>query len=300
MKLTTRNTLLITIGIILSLAVIGSVAHLLTNSLPKSQPGQSEPESTISIPGNQPPYNFDYSWTEHPYIAHAMGGILGDTYTNSYEAFLLNYQLGQRVFEVDFVLTEDGDTVAEHDGTSWQDHTSGTENVAFTHDNFMSYLAYDKYHRLDAQDVLEIMQKYPDIYIVTDSKYYDESRVTAQFTRFVELAKKIDPAVLDRIIIQIYRPEMLSTVMQIYPWKSIIYTLYLNAENWTPENVLAFSQESGVKFITMWDTWVKPEILTLWDTNGIKVAAHTVNNLATANQLRALGVDVIYTDFLIP
>lgn len=70
-------------------------------------------------PGTEPPYNFDYSWLEnHPYIAHAFGGILGHTYTNSYEAFLLNYQLGHRIFEVDFSLTEDDYTVAAHDKDS--------------------------------------------------------------------------------------------------------------------------------------------------------------------------------------
>ena len=37
----------------------------------------------------------------HPYIAHAGGGILGYTYTNSYEALLSNYQLGHRLFEFD-------------------------------------------------------------------------------------------------------------------------------------------------------------------------------------------------------
>lgn len=228
-----------------------------------------------------------------------MGGILGDTYTNSYEAFLLNYQLGQRVFEVDLVLTTDGVTVAEHDGPAWQEHTTGTDDLDFTYDNFVSHLAYDKYHRLDAEDILQIMQQYPDIYLVTDSKYSDSDRVHAQFSEFVRLAESIDPSVLDRIIIQIYNPKMLDYVMDVYPWKSIIYTLYADP-NWTPENVLEFVQTSGVKFITMWSYLVTPEIVDLWSPAGLKIAAHTVNDLATAHHLRDLGADVIYTDFLIP
>lgn len=127
---------------------------------------------------------FDYSWAENnPYIAHAFGGILGDTYTNSYEAFLLNYQLGHRVFEVDFYITDDGKTVAAHDNDYWSKnatlpanlHTSGIDDATkeFTYDNFMSSLWYDKYHPIDLDTLIQILKEYPDVYIVTDTKYSD-------------------------------------------------------------------------------------------------------------------------------
>lgn len=297
MKSSSKIAIIIVSVIAVLTAVCGGICFFSLHQNPTSNSEQAT--DIVNIPGNTPPYHFDYSWANHPYVAHAMGGILGDTYTNSYEAFLLNYQLGHRIFEVDFVLTTDGETVAEHDGPAWHEHTTDTEHLEFNHDNFITHLAYDKYHRLDATDVIELMQAYPDIYIVTDSKFADAERVNAQFTRFVELAKAIDPSILDRIIIQIYRPEMLDLVMAIHPWRSIIYTLYANPD-WTPENVLAFSEQTGVKFITMWHYLVTPEIVSLWDTADIKIAAHTVNDLAAANRLRDLGTDVIYTDFLIP
>jgi len=54
----------------------------------------------------QPEY--DYSWVSGacPYIAHACGGIDGATYTNSREAFIHNYELGHRIFEIDFNLSQ--------------------------------------------------------------------------------------------------------------------------------------------------------------------------------------------------
>ena len=45
-----------------------------------------------------------------------MGGIDGIQYSNSLEAFQLNYSKGFRLFEVDLMLTLDEKVVAFHDG----------------------------------------------------------------------------------------------------------------------------------------------------------------------------------------
>lgn len=294
----------ILIGLICFIATLGlAVGGYL---LFQNRPSTTTPEVSQPEPAG-PPYNFDYSWTEYPYIAHAMGGILGNNYTNSREAFILNYQLGQRVFEADFDITTDGRTVLTHDADAWRINTvpkfntedSTLDPKAFTYDNFMSSLWYDKYHTIDVDGVFQLLQEHPDAYIITDTKYFDEERVTLQFSEIINAAKKYDAKLLDRLIIQIYRPEMLELVMNLYPWKSIIYTLYSNPD-WTPENVLAFAKESGVKFITIWGSLVERETIDLWDAAKIKVGAHTINSLAEANRLRSLGVSVIYTDFLLP
>ena len=56
-------------------------------------------------------------------IAHAGGAIIGDgrvsIYTNSREAFELNYRLGFRTFEMDLELTSDGKLASVHD---WDDY----------------------------------------------------------------------------------------------------------------------------------------------------------------------------------
>lgn len=300
------------IGIVCFLAAIGLVmgGFLLFRDQPEPDSSlASDPEPDPEPTG--PPYDFDYSWTKHPYIAHAFGAIDGNTYTNSYEAFLLNYQLGHRVFEVDFDITSDGHTVLAHDSDSWRERATvrvdpdinllnEPDTSAFTYANFMSSLWYNKYRPLDVEDLLRLMQEYPDIYIVTDTKYYDKERVQFQFSEIVNTALQIDESLLERFIPQIYLPEMFDYIMEVYPWRSVIYTLYINSANWTPENVLEFSEESGVKFVTMWGRWVEKDILDLWHSAELKVAAHTINNLNTVDQLRSAGVNVFYTDFLRP
>lgn len=252
---------------------------------------------------------FDYSWLEKSqYIAHAFGGILGNDYTNSYEAFLLNYQLGHRVFEVDFYLTDDGQTVAAHDSDHWSKsatlpsnlHTTSIDNNAktFTYDNFMSSLWYDKYHPVDLAMLFQILKEYPDVYIVTDTKFSDSTRVKQQFSAFYDAASKIDLSLLECFIPQIYLPEMLDDIMAIYPWKSVIYTLYANPA-WTPENVLEFADQSGVKLITIPAGYVADGLPQLWQSSDLKVAVHTINQLSSVKNLQSLGVSAFYTDFLI-
>ncbi len=48
-------------------------------------------------------------------VAHAGGGIDGQTYTNSLEAMDLSYSLGHRVIEVDFCWSSDGRLVLMHE-----------------------------------------------------------------------------------------------------------------------------------------------------------------------------------------
>lgn len=49
----------------------------------------------------------DIKWTDHTLVAHALGENGDKSYTNSYEAFIANYEKGQRLFEVDLQMTSD-------------------------------------------------------------------------------------------------------------------------------------------------------------------------------------------------
>lgn len=266
------NPFLISICIITSVALVSGLTYIAIRQLFSSELAEiTEETATENDTPSGPPYTFDYSWADdHLYIAHAFGGILGTSYTNSYEAFLLNYELGHRVFEVDFSITEDGKTVAAHDPEHWRKSSHVYSDITqpnldattFTYNNFMSSLWYDKYHPIDLTKLFQIMQEYPDIYIVTDSKYFDKERVNRQFTAFRTAAEAVDPTLLDRFIIQIYNPEMLDYIMEVYPWKSVIYTLYANPD-WTAENVLEFANQSGVNFITAHHTWISENIIKL-------------------------------------
>ena len=253
------------------------------------------------------PHSFDYSWVEAAagplpraaLIAHAFGGINGNVYTNSLEAFQENYALGHRVFEVDFDLTEDEYyLIASHDEEKWREAVGQSEDIPYTIDNFLHPDFETRYTMMGYRDIVELMSEYPDIYIVTDTKYTDYESVLLQFSQLVRYANLTHPEVLERIIPQIYHESMLDWVLSVYPFRSIIFTLY--ATTWTPDSVYDFCERSGVRFVTLWNSLVTPEILKKWDQLGILTATHTVNDIDDAKRSLDMGVDLIYTDFLTP
>ncbi|MGN0995676.1 MAG: phosphatidylinositol-specific phospholipase C/glycerophosphodiester phosphodiesterase family protein [Candidatus Ventricola sp.] len=246
-------------------------------------------------------YEFDYSWAEQtpPLIAHAFGEIDGNTYTNSLEAFQHSYAQGQRVFEVDLTFPDDSYTlIACHDREFWCDESGAPLNVAYTYENFMASTLCGQYTPLDYRDVIDLMAEYPDIYIVTDTKYTDQASVLLQFAQLVKYAQTRDESVLDRLIPQIYRENMLGWVMSVYPFRSVIYTVYQT--DISSQEILEFCQHSGIRLVTAPAELIAPHKLAQWSGAGLIVATHTINDPEQARQLYDQGVDILYTDSLTP
>ncbi len=249
-------------------------------------------------------HQFDYSWTEMvpPLVAHALGGINNNTYTNSLEAFLYNYEQGHRVFEVDFFITDPEKTlVAAHSDSHWRRQISTNRfpiKRDFTYSNFMNQKIYGKYTTMDYRDIIGLMITYPDIFIITDSKFTDKDSVLLQFKQLIDYANEMDPTVLNRLIPQIYSEEMLDWVMDLHPFGSVIFTVYQT--DWTIQSVYDFFKKSHVKFITVPCEEVTQEMMDVWGELEIIVACHTCNDQEQARSLFEMGLDFIYTDFLKP
>lgn len=245
-------------------------------------------------------YNFDYSWMEgNVLVAHAFGGKGTKTYTNALEAFEYNYDLGHRVFEVDFDLTTDKKTICSHDEDYWRYITKNEDTeIEYSYENFKNTPLFTDYTPLDYMDIVNLLSDYPDIFIITDTKYFDETSVYQQFSQIVDYANEINPDVLDRLIPQIYTKEMLDYVMTIHPFKSVIFTLY--QITWDAEDIAKFCIKSGVKFVTVSAGYVEEDnrIIDLWKSMNINIAVHTVNDKDEANMFLDKGIDMIYTDFL--
>ena len=245
-------------------------------------------------------YDFDYSWMDGKVlIAHAFGGKGSKTYTNALEAFEYNYDLGHRVFEVDFDLTDDDVTICSHDEEYWR-YITGNEDsdVEYTYEVFKNTPLFTDYTPMDYMDVVNLLNEYPDIYIITDTKYYDELNVYKQFSQIVNYALEVNPEVLDRIIPQIYTKDMLNFVMNVYGFKSIIFTLY--QIQWDAEDIAKFCYRSGIRFITISQDLIDSDCLSLWESLRLKAAVHTVDDKEEADNLLKDGVDMLYTNYLEP
>ncbi len=243
-------------------------------------------------------------FTAHRMVAHAMGGIEGLTYTNSYDAFVANYEKGFRVFEVDLLLSSDGKLVARHEwGEGFTKQLGEQDKLAadrqgavLTHAEFKAAKIQDIYEPLDWIDVLELMEQYPDAYIVTDTKQSTSEEIQRIFKQIVDEAKSKNPELLERIVPQIYNRAMWEPVERIYPFDSVIFTLYQTHE--TDEEVVAFAEEKEIAAITMSDTRANAGLIQELNRIGVSSYIHTINDPETIAKFKKMGAYGFYTDFL--
>lgn len=239
----------------------------------------------------------------HKIVAHAMGGIHDYTYTNSLDAFVANYEQGTRVFEADLLLTTDEKLVARHEWTANMSKLLGQQTVlpaakqgtVLNYEEVMSSPILEIYSPLDIEKIINLMMIYPDAYIVTDTKELEPELVTKQFQLIVEAAEKRDPALLDRIVPQIYSREMLDVVNRVHVFPEMIFTLYQTYDS--DEAVIDFAKQTGVD-ITMPAARATKSFVRKLRNAGARVYVHTVNDEKEITELSRMGVDGFYTDFV--
>lgn len=236
-------------------------------------------------------------------VTHGMGEVDGITTLNCLEGFQNQYEQGVRAFEVDLRLTADQQVVLRHDWRAgWQ---SGVSEVSIpTMKDFLNRPILKQYTPLSFRDLLLLMERYPDICVVTDTKFTDAEVVTTQFTAMLRDAEELGLSyLLDRMVIQIYDPLMFKVVDNLHHFDSYIYTFYHEGFSTTEAEFrerAAFCGENGIGGVTMWDYWWRDAFAPVAEEYGLKVYVHTVNDPERARSLLERGISGIYTDSLTP
>ena len=228
-------------------------------------------------------------------VAHAGGLAPSPTtgelipITNSLETIAYNYEQGFRLFEFDLNLTSDGVLVAVHD---W-----ALMGKVFSEEEHLAYRINGEFTTMTFDDILEAMQEYPDMYLITDTKSfeYDDDEIIAQFQLIYDCAMARDEALLERIIPQIYNQDMYALIHEVYAFPSIMYTLYSSPD--TLEEVVAFVKDKDdIPVIVRDKTAITEEFCAAFEYIGKKVYAHTSNDIDETARLMDMGVWGMYTD----
>ncbi|MFR5717431.1 MAG: glycerophosphodiester phosphodiesterase family protein [Anaerotignum faecicola] len=236
--------------------------------------------------------------SKNPLIAHALGEADGKIETNSKEAFLTSWQNGFRAVEADFTYTSDGPASTTCGYRSSSKNRLST--LVMDTKTFTSTPAVYEQTPMTAVDLLYLMQEYPDMYLITDTKTTDKAQVQRQFRDLVNIANNIgSPEILSRIIPQLYNKEMLRWIKEIYPFENWIFTLYLYA-NPNYDDIANFCAANGIDTVTLHIDRAKKENISKLKAKGLKVYAHTVNRYRIFEDALAAGVDGIYTDRIKP
>ena len=220
------------------------------------------------------------------YVAHAMGEIDGHTYTNSLEAWRANYAKGCRLFEVDFWMTSDDKLVAFHDGLE------GALNLprGFTHGDFMGIRIFGKYSPLDSERIAQLLDEKRDWRIVTDTKNELQRSLESLCTSL----RRRDIDCADRVIPQIYRPEVDLPITKQLGFRQVIFTIYL--VHLDDEEIIRIARRNPlVVAVTMPPARANEKVVRALSDAGVRVYAHVVNGPAIERQFRR-GIWGVYTD----
>lgn len=233
------------------------------------------------------------------FVGHALYGVDSIDYTNSYEALEVGYQNNITVMEADFLFTTDGELVLLH---FWENSSS---NRRTTFDTFMSSKIMGQYTPLDLKELLLIMEKYSDLYIIIDTKEESDSGNYSWgnvYRKIVEECREYNEELLDRFIVQLYDYDDYFVISKIYPFSSYIFSLY-KMDVVSVEKIVYFCLLYHIDTISIPINYLSDGIVCEDDISfikkkNIKIYVYTVNDYDIYQGLLDLGIDGVYTDFL--
>jgi glycerophosphoryl diester phosphodiesterase len=149
---------------------------------------------------------------------------------------------------------------------------------------------------MDADGIMNVLSKYPDMYIVTDTKEQKDEDIQQVLQSLVDAAKKHDPSALSRVVVQIYNEPMLEKVKEVYSFPSIIYTLYATQD--TEDQVVDFVQNNDIDAVTMPEYKVNQNFVAKLKKAGAVTYVHTINDTEQVANYEKWGVYGVYSDVL--
>jgi Glycerophosphoryl diester phosphodiesterase len=224
------------------------------------------------------------------YIAHG-GGAGGEIswmiYSNSREAIMQSIRNGYTFIEIDMVVTSDGHLVAAHDWESFNNVTGHSElgDSAITLESFKSSLIYGELTPISIDEVVEILQQNPSVFLVTD-KISD-----------VEILDKSLSGIRNRVYVEAFSIEDFTRLREAgyHPMYSHPAT---NLTEEIIENLL--NGKTRIDFIANSTTDNFKEISRIRCLLPIKIAMYTSNSLDFFDEHLGTDVDLIYTDYYNP
>ena len=230
---------------------------------------------------------------EIEYIAHAGGVSLGYLISNSMEALIDSAERGYKLIEVDIMITTDGRYILNHDWEYMGNRVVFAENSPVDYKTFSEYKIYNKFTTVSLEDLIEFLDKYKNVRIITDTKDNDYSVLYYISTSYKEY--------MNRFIPQVYAFEDYDAIKAI-GYNDIIITLYKMPYNIKTDADKIYEQAKKLQpyAITVSDELlISKDYISKLHTSEIKYFVHTINDRSRAEELHSYGIRGVYTDNLL-
>ncbi|SDB18605.1 glycerophosphodiester phosphodiesterase family protein [Eubacterium oxidoreducens] len=235
-------------------------------------------------------------------LAHAGGGYQGYSYLNCKEGLEEAIANGYKAFEVDVTITDDGYAVLSH---GWSEKMCGRTGMEYkpeefkemTRDKFLAQTVRG-YTTMDFETLVEdYIKKYPDTYWELDLQKHAPKDAKALIEAVLKAAGR-DEAVLDRLLIQVFSPEMHKAIHEVYPFKN--YMCFYKKENMSVKEAISFCKEKNIGAVALNRKFATKEMIVDFRKNQIAVLAFTTDKKEKAQELLDWGASIICTNKILP
>ena len=231
------------------------------------------------------------------HIAHALGGIGGQVYTNSREALERSWERGFRWFEADVALTADGVPVCIHEGfEGWLGLPRAVTRMSSQ--EFLGSRLAGTYTPLSLVDLLELLRSRRKAFLVLDTAGHSAESLG----RIGQAIDTVDPRLRRRVGIELYWPRELALLReeerQRGPFACLVFANY--RANLDADELVRFVSESRIPLVAVGSAFLSRDVAIRLHAAGARIFVGTVNDRAEATRLAMNGADGLFTDFLAP
>ena len=153
------------------------------------------------------------------------------------------------------------------------------------------------------EDLLELLNEYPDAFVMLDSKQYsvrNYQRTLEDYAEYREIAIKAGiENTLGQIIPEIYNSAMYSGTALLYRFPAYIYSLWQEYSEEELENIAEFCKDNGIGAVTVYKDYWSEAVQKIFDEKEILVYIYTINDKEEARGYMQAGAAGICTDVLL-
>lgn len=246
--------------------------------------------------------NTETTFWDYKVMSHAMGGY-GDTiYSNHAMALNKTIKSGQKLIEVDAILTTDGKLVMSH---GWDKYSCTYNGIKYNKNNattmtykkFMSIKMHGKYETMDAKQWSQYVIKHDEILWEIDLRTLTKKQATKTAKELIRTFKGHEEC-LDMFLIQVGSEDMYNGIHDVYPFKHYQYFIH-KSELTTIDSVLKFCIDKNIESMAVNYKYMSDDIINKIKDAGLKILCYTVDDKELAQKMIDMGADTICSNFLL-
>ena len=221
-------------------------------------------------------------------IAHAGGQVHGYEGANTIEAIRNAHSQNFRYIELDMITTSDRRIVLKHSWRTAGNIFGGARNGIMSHYEFMGQSTYGRFTPTDLCMLIAFLEENPGPRIITDTK-------ATNYAALYEIASRF-PEFMYRFIPQVYQFGDARRIRAL-GFEDIILTSYMMADH-NPGQIRDYALQNGLYAVGIPDGLATRAFISALNPSMVRIFVHTIDDIARAEQLMDLGVQMLMTGFL--